>query len=92
MEYAAKQLKYKSLEGLSEKQLAEHHDVLYAGYVKKINEIRAKLQTVDKSATNATYSDLRESRGNVRIEWSQAARVVFRQSGRKEPATHGSDR
>ena len=60
MEYAAKQLKYKSLEGLSEKQLAEHHDVLYAGYVKKINEIRTKLQTVDKSATNATYSDLRE--------------------------------
>src|SRR3989344_4643670 len=37
-----KPLKYKDLEGLSEKQLKEHHDVLYAGYVKKIGEIEEK--------------------------------------------------
>ena len=53
-------LKYASLEGLSEKQLSEHHDVLYAGYVKKVNEIRAALANVDPSKANATYSDLRE--------------------------------
>src|SRR3989304_3929305 len=55
-----KPLKYKDLEGLSEKQLKEHHDVLYAGYVKKIGEIEEKLKSVDLSSANATYSDLRE--------------------------------
>ena len=39
---------------------SEHHDVLYAGYVKKTNEIRAKLATVDLTLANATHSDLRE--------------------------------
>ncbi|MEK7162571.1 MAG: Fe-Mn family superoxide dismutase, partial [Patescibacteria group bacterium] len=55
-----KKLKYESLDGLSEKQLKEHHDVLYAGYVKKISEIEEKLKNVDLSSANATYSDLRE--------------------------------
>ena len=55
-----KKLKYESLDGLSEKQLKEHHDVLYAGYVKKIGEIEEKLKSVDLSSANATYSDLRE--------------------------------
>lgn len=55
-----KKLKYTELDGLSEKQLKEHHDVLYAGYVKKIGEIEEKLKTVDVSSANATYSDLRE--------------------------------
>lgn len=53
-------LKYTSVPGLSERQLAEHHDVLYAGYVKKYNEIMEKLGSVDLSTTNASYSDLRE--------------------------------
>ena len=55
-----KQLKYKELDGLSEKQLKEHHDVLYAGYVKKVGEIEEKLKNADLAAANATYSDLRE--------------------------------
>lgn len=55
-----KPLKYTELDGLSEKQLKEHHDVLYVGYVKKIGEIEEKLKTVDVSAANATFSDLRE--------------------------------
>jgi Fe-Mn family superoxide dismutase len=59
-ELQPKPLKYKELPGLSEKQLSEHHGVLYAGYVKKTNEIRAKLATVDLTNVNATYSDLRE--------------------------------
>ena len=60
-ELSTKPLKYKSILGfLSEKQLFEHHDVLYAGYVKKVNEIRQKLVSVDKSTANASYSDLRE--------------------------------
>ncbi|HEY4687205.1 MAG TPA: Fe-Mn family superoxide dismutase [Candidatus Subteraquimicrobiales bacterium] len=59
-EKQVKPLKYSSLDGLSEKQLKEHHDVLYAGYVKKINEIEEKLKTADKSEANATYSLIRE--------------------------------
>lgn len=55
-----KPLKYKELDGLSEKQLKEHHDVLYAGYVKKIDEIEEKLKKVDLASAGATYSDLRE--------------------------------
>lgn len=60
MSLEVKPLKYKSVEGLSERQLAEHHDVLYAGYVKKYNEIVEKLKDADLGATNATYSELRE--------------------------------
>jgi Fe-Mn family superoxide dismutase len=59
-ELTVKPLKYKSLPGLTEKQLSEHHDVLYAGYVKKVGEIRAALADVDLAKANATYSDLRE--------------------------------
>ena len=55
----AKPLKFKSLEGLSEKQLAEHH-TLYAGYVKKIGEIRERLKAARLDEANATYSELRE--------------------------------
>lgn len=55
-----KPLKYKSLPGLSEKQLSEHHDVLYAGYVKKYNEIAEQISKVDLESANATYSELRE--------------------------------
>lgn len=54
-----KTLKYTKLDGLSEKQLREHHDVLYAGYVKKIDEIEEKLKNVDLASANATSSELR---------------------------------
>ena len=56
----AKQLPYTQLEGLSERQLKEHHDVLYAGYVKKWNEIQEKLVAADRAAANATYSEFGE--------------------------------
>ena len=55
-----KPLTYKSLQGLTEKQISEHHDVLYVGYVKKTDEIREKLKTVDLTKANGTHSDLRE--------------------------------
>ena len=47
------------LTGISEKTLAIHHDKLYAGYVAKVNEVREKLQNVDLSTANQSYSDLR---------------------------------
>lgn len=52
----------KELEGISAKTLAIHHDKLYAGYVKKTDEITGKLVELQKSGTyegNATYSELR---------------------------------
>jgi Fe-Mn family superoxide dismutase len=55
-----KPLKYKQLPGLTEKQLSEHHDVLYAGYVKKYNEICEKLKSTDLEAANGAYSEIRE--------------------------------
>ncbi|MFA5866405.1 MAG: Fe-Mn family superoxide dismutase [Actinomycetota bacterium] len=55
-EMTVKPLAFTSLPGLSEKLLSEHHDVLYAGYVKKLNEIRSKLETADRAEANASYS------------------------------------
>ncbi|MDP2666798.1 MAG: Fe-Mn family superoxide dismutase [Candidatus Diapherotrites archaeon] len=54
-----KPLTYKSLQGLTEKQISEHHDVLYVGYVKKTDELREALKTVDLTKANQTYSQLR---------------------------------
>lgn len=56
----AKPLPYTSLDGLSENQLKQHHDVLYGGYVKKVNEIQEKLKNVDLSEANSTFSMIRE--------------------------------
>jgi Fe-Mn family superoxide dismutase len=46
--------------GLSQKLLEQHHDVLYKGYVNKINEIEAKAAEADPAEANATYSLIRE--------------------------------
>lgn len=54
-----KPLSYQKLDGLSERQLKEHHDVLYVGYVKKIDEIEEKLKKADLAGANATSSELR---------------------------------
>ncbi len=57
---SVKPLTYAELPGLSAKLLSEHHDVLYAGYVKKLIEIQDKLKTVDEGAANGTYSEIGE--------------------------------
>jgi Fe-Mn family superoxide dismutase len=48
-----------SMEGISKRTMEEHFK-LYQGYVNKYNEIMQKLETVDRSTANQTYSDLRE--------------------------------
>jgi len=55
-----------ALKGISEKAMLIHHDKLYAGYVKKNDEIRQKLkekvaevQAGKELEGNATYSELR---------------------------------
>ena len=49
----------KDLEGMSLKSVQEHQK-LYEGYVKKMNEVQAKLETADRSAANGVYSEYGE--------------------------------
>ena len=58
-EVVAKALKSNTMDGFSQRQLEEHHGVLYKGYVNKLNEIRQLIQSVDCSKANQTFSDLR---------------------------------
>lgn len=60
MTFEVTKLKYNEIPGLSEKLLKEHHDVLYAGYVNKLNEIRDRLNKTELSTANATFSEIRE--------------------------------
>lgn len=60
MALVAKPLKYTSLPGITEKQLSEHYK-LYEGYIKKYNELSEAITQVDPAATNATYSEIRET-------------------------------
>lgn len=56
----AKEFKFMAdLPGISLKSIEEHLK-LYQGYVKKVNEIREKLQTADRTEANATYSFIGE--------------------------------
>ena len=60
--YNEKPLSFKELKGISQKTMEIHHDKLYAGYVKKSNEVRDKLIALRESGNyegNASFSDLR---------------------------------
>ena len=57
---AKDELKPKGLQGLSDKLIDNHFDVLYKGYVNKLNEIEESMKTADPAAANATYSIIRE--------------------------------
>ncbi len=59
-EIIAKPLQIKTnIEGIGIKGITEHFK-LYEGYVKKTNEIRAKMIVVDKALANSAYSDIGE--------------------------------
>ena len=58
-QYTYKEMPFKTLSGISDKTNAIHHDKLYAGYVKKKDEIQEKLKTVELGSANQTYSELR---------------------------------
>lgn len=59
MAYQAKKFELKNLEGISENQISQHRDILYAGYVTKLNEIEERLKTADISKANQIFSELR---------------------------------
>ncbi|MCL5291353.1 MAG: superoxide dismutase [Actinobacteria bacterium] len=75
MAWEARPLPYKSLDGLSERQISEHYK-LYQGYVNKQNEIHSTLNNVDWSQAlpqaNATYSEVRE----LKVEESFALNAI----------------
>ncbi len=60
MQRQPKDLKIQELDGISAEQLKQHHDVLYAGYVKKLSEIEDALPKADKTKANGTYSEFGE--------------------------------
>ncbi len=53
-------LPYKKLKGISGEQISEHFDVLYKGYVGKVNAIRKDLEDGFEGMPNATYDRYRE--------------------------------
>lgn len=46
-------------EGISEATITNHRDILYVGYVNKLNEIEERQSRTDTSAANQVYSDWR---------------------------------
>ena len=53
-------LPYHKLKGISGEQISEHFDVLYKGYVGKVNAIRKDLEDGFEGMPNATYDKYRE--------------------------------
>ena len=47
---------YDALDGISEQVNRWHHDIHYAGYVNKRNEVETQLQEADRSAAHANFS------------------------------------
>jgi len=59
MAHEAKVFDLKGLNGISDNQISQHRDILYAGYIKKLNEVEEKLLTADRGAANQAYSEYR---------------------------------
>ena len=59
-------------EGLSEAQISNHRDILYAGYINKLNEIDERQRKTDLSTANQVFSDWRA----VKIEETFAMNAV----------------
>ncbi len=61
MPHVAKEFKLEGkLKGISDSQLQQHRDTLYAGYVAKLNLIEDEITKASTEGTNPTYSPLGE--------------------------------
>lgn len=49
-----------NLNGISPKQISEHYEILYQGYVNSFNEIQLKLSQVSRENQNPRYTEFRE--------------------------------
>jgi len=60
MAHMPRKFELTKLDGLSENQISQHRDILYTGYVNKLNEIEDRLKDgLDRSKANQTFSDYR---------------------------------
>lgn len=59
MAHEPRKFELKNLNGISENQISQHRDILYAGYVNKLNEIEERLKSVDRSKANQVFSEFR---------------------------------
>lgn len=59
MSHQPKKFDLKGLDGISDNQITQHKDILYLGYVNKLNEIEERLRTVDFTKANQVYSEFR---------------------------------
>ena len=62
-------VKPKGLKGISDAQVEPHFEKHYKGYVKKINEVWTKLDTVDRSQANQNFSDFRALKVEESFNW-----------------------
>jgi Fe-Mn family superoxide dismutase len=54
-----RKFKLTGLKGISDNQISQHMDILYTGYVNKLNEVEERLKTVDITKANQVFSDFR---------------------------------
>ncbi len=79
------------LRGISPRTITEHYK-LYEGYVNKVNETREKLQAVDMTKGNATYSEIRAlKRGEgFALNGAKLHELYFEQLGGKGGSPSGT--
>lgn len=85
MEHQVKTFDLTHLKGLSEKQMTPHRDVLYVGYVKKLNEIEKAIKQADLTKANGTYAEFRE----LKVEEPFATNAIFLHEGFFANLEHG---
>ena len=59
MPYEAGKFNLKGMDGISDNQISQHIDILYVGYINKLNEVTDKLKAADRSKANQIYSEFR---------------------------------
>ncbi len=59
MAHQPRKFELKGLDGISDNQISQHMDILYVGYVNKLNEIEERLSSVDITKANQVFSDFR---------------------------------
>jgi Fe-Mn family superoxide dismutase len=59
MAHEPKKFELKGLDGISENQISQHRDILYVGYVNKLNEIEERLKDSDLTKANQIFSEFR---------------------------------
>lgn len=59
MAHQPRKFDLKALDGISDSQISQHRDILYTGYVNKLNEIEERLRSVDITKANQVFSDFR---------------------------------